>query len=364
LAIPPATEHSADALVERLSKAFVGAFDLGSIYIGDRLGLYAELERGGARTAPELAAELGLHERYVREWLEQQAVTGLLVVDDPAQAAHDRRFSLPAEHAEVLLDADSLRLFGPNGRAVVAMIGALPEVVEAFRSGGGVPYARYGADMRESVAAMNRPLYLNLLGSEWLPAIADVHERLQGLPPARVADIACGAGWSTISLARAYPNVIVDGFDLDEASIEQAQGNLAASDVAARVTFQSRDAGDPALAGRYDLVTIFEALHDMSDPVGVLRSMRGLLAADGSVLVADERAAERFNAPGDELERFLYGAILHHCLPVGMADQPSAGTGTVMRPDTVRAYADKAGFATTEILPIENRFWRFFRLRP
>jgi 2-polyprenyl-3-methyl-5-hydroxy-6-metoxy-1,4-benzoquinol methylase len=354
----------ADELVDRLSAAFLGALDLASVYIGDRLGLYAELAAGGPRTSADLAAALGLHERYVREWLEQQAVTALLAVDDAGAPAAERRYSLPPATAEVMLDAESLRLSGPNGRALVAMIAALPDVLAAFRSGGGVPYARYGDDMRQSIAAMNRPAFACRLGSAWLPAVPDVHARLQALPPARVADVACGSGWSTISLARAYPHVLVDGLDLDEASIAAARANLAGAGVDERVTFAVRDAAEAALAGRYDLVTIFEALHDMADPVGALRGARRLLAPGGSALVADSRAAERFAAPGDELERFLYGASLLHCLPVGMAEQPSAGTGTVMRPDTLRAYADAAGFGDVEVLPIESDFWRFFRLRP
>ena len=123
-------------------------------------------------------------------------------------------------------------------------------------------------------------------------------------------------------------------------------------------------ASDPLLGGRYDLVTIFEALHDMNHPVDALRSAYRLLKEGGSVVVADERVAEHFTAPGDDIERFNYGWSVLHCLPVGMLEPDSAGTGTVMRPDTVRAYAAAAGFNRTDVLPIEHDLWRFYRLVP
>ena len=209
----------------------------------------------------------------------------------------------------------------------------------------------------------NRPVFSNLLGAEWLPSIDDVHERLVADPPARVADVACGAGWSSIAIARAYPKVTVDGLDLDEASVELAQANLAGTGVEDRVSFQHRDAGDPELAGSYQLVTVFEALHDMSRPVDVLRALRSLVADDGAVLVMDERVADSFTAPGDEIERLMYTYSILCCLPVGLADTPSAGTGTVMRADTVRRYASEAGFEEVEVLPIEHDFFRLYRLR-
>jgi 2-polyprenyl-3-methyl-5-hydroxy-6-metoxy-1,4-benzoquinol methylase len=154
----------------------------------------------------------------------------------------------------------------------------------------------------------------------------------------------------------------VDGYDLDPASVELAGENVAATEVADRVVVHLRDAGDPELAGSYQLVTVFEALHDMSQPVEVLRSLRGLLADDGALIVMDERVADAFSAPGDEVERIMYTYSVLCCLPVGRADTPSAATGTVMRADTVRRYASEAGFADVEVLPIEHDFFRLYRL--
>ena len=181
---------------------------------------------------------------------------------------------------------------------------------------------------------------------------------------ARIADVAAGTAQSSIAIARAYPRVSIDAIDIDEASIAVAQANVAAAGLADRVRPVLHDASDPALGGPYDLVTIFEALHDMNHPVKALRAARASLAEGGSVVIADERVAERFTAPGDEIERLNYGFSILHCLAVGLLDDESAGTGTVIRPDTVRAYATDAGFGRADVLPIEHDSWRFYRLVP
>jgi len=353
-----------DALVGRISQSILGAMDLFNIYLGDRLGLYRALADGGPATSAELAARARIHERYAREWLEQQAVGSLLDVDDVERDAAERRYSLPAGHDEVLLDQDSLNYLAYVARWLPVIGQAMPSLLEAFRTGGGVSWGAFGTEAREAQGEQNRPIFLKLLGSEWLPAIADVHARLTADPPARVADIGCGVGWSSIGLAKTYPNVRVDGFDMDEPSVELARANADEHGVADRVRFQVRDAADPALAGQYDLVLGFEMLHDLSQPVEALRVMRGLLAAGGAVIIMDERVADEFTVPGTETERLLYGYSTLCCLPAGMADEPSAATGTVMRPDTLRHYALEAGFRDVEVLPIEHEQFRFYRPIP
>jgi 2-polyprenyl-3-methyl-5-hydroxy-6-metoxy-1,4-benzoquinol methylase len=361
-AVADSTERR-DALVERLLMNAVGAFDLFSVYLGGRLGLYRALADRGPLTSTELAEAAGVHERYAREWLEHQAASDLLEVDTDSNGA-ERRFSLPAGHEEALLDESSLNYIAPLGRAVLASVRPIDALLAAFKTGDGVPYADYGEDLHESQAAFTRPLFEKQLGSEWLPAVPELHRRLLADPPARVADIACGQGRSSIELARAYPAVLVDGIDSDHASIEAARRNLEGSGVEERVTFHERDAADAELAGRYDLVTIFEALHDMSYPVDVLRAARGLLADGGLMLIGDERTQEEFTAPASEVERLYYGFSVFHCLPVGMIGEGAAGTGTVIRAATVKRYADEAGFSSCNVLPIEHDFWRFYLLKP
>ena len=351
-----------DALVERLSLDAIGAFDLFSVHIGERLGLYRALADKGPLTSSELAEAAGIHERYAREWLEQQAASDILAAEGDDEGS--RRFRLPEGHDEALLDVSSLNYIAPIARAVLASIRPIDALLEAMRTGGGVPYADYGDDLHEAQAAFTRPLFENLLGSEWLGAVPEIRDRLLADPPARVADVACGQGRSSIEIARAYPKVQVDGIDSDTASIDFARKNLEGSGVEDRVSFHDRDAADAGLAGRYDLVTIFEALHDMSYPVEVLRAARGLLADGGVMLIGDERTVESFTAPAGETERLYYGFSVFHCLPVGMVGEGAAGTGTVIRPATVQRYAEEAGFSSCEVLPIENDFWRFYLLRP
>lgn len=357
---PVTDEQRRDALVQKLTAEAVGALDLISVYLGDRLGLYRTLAAHPGATPFELASAAALHPRYVREWLEQQTVSGILETDNPDAADDERRYRLPLAHKAPLLDESSLDFVAAIAEGVVSCTRPIEALVDAFRTGAGVPYAAYGAS--DSQGRSTRALYERLLTSTWLPAIPRLHHRLQDDPPARIADVACGHGHSTLALARGYPKVRVDGIDLDAASIEAARALLAESGLADRVAFHHRDASDPDLKGRYDLVTLFEALHDMSYPVHVLRTLRGMLVKEGCVLVADERTAARFSPDAGDTERLHYGFSVLHCLPVGMVGENAAGTGAVMRPDTARRYASDAGFTGFEILPIEDKFWRFYLL--
>jgi ubiquinone/menaquinone biosynthesis C-methylase UbiE len=203
------------------------------------------------------------------------------------------------------------------------------------------------------------------LGSRWFPAIPDVHARLQASPPARVADLGCGCGWSSIAIARAYPTARVDGFDVDPQAIALAQQHAADAGLAERVAFRVMDAADPGFHGRYDLVTAFETLHDMPHPVPALRTMRRLAEDGGAVIVVDEKVAPSFEAPADPVTRVSYGWSVLSCLPSGMvrAGGTPAGTGAVMRPSTLASYARAAGFRDVETLPVEHDAWRFYRLR-
>jgi cyclopropane fatty-acyl-phospholipid synthase-like methyltransferase len=336
--------------------------ELMTVYLGDNLGLYRALDRAGSMTAPELAKETGIFERYAREWLEQQAAAGILTVDDVSAGVDERRYVLPPGHIEPLLDLESPYSMAPFCKSFVAVSGAMPALVDAFRSGGLVPWSAYGRDMIEAQGDFNRPWLVGSLGTEHLPSIQDIHARLSSEAGAKVADVACGVGWAGISLARAYPNVTVDGFDLDEASIEIASQNAQGAEVADRVRFEARDGGAPGLEGSYDLAMVVEAIHDLSQPVAVLRAIREMLKPGGTLIVADERTEDSFTAPASETERLFYAYSVLCCLPSAMEDQTSAGTGTVMRRSTFERYAKEAGFDEVSVLPIEHDFLRFYRL--
>jgi 2-polyprenyl-3-methyl-5-hydroxy-6-metoxy-1,4-benzoquinol methylase len=349
------------ALSERLRQATITALELYSVYLGERLGLYRALAEGGPATSTELAARTGTAERYVREWLEQHAAAGLLAVDDPAAGPLERRYRMPPEHVPALADPDHVHYQAYRGVEAVRAARPLPDVVEAFRHGGAPPPLPWEPEGR---AEFNRALFLNLLGSRWLPAIPEVDRRLRADPPARVADVACGTGWSSIAMARAYPKITVDGFDLDPDVVAAAADNARETGMTGRVRFRVVDAANPDVGGRYDLVTIFEALHDMARPVDALRAARAMLAEGGSVVIADERVEDRFTAPAPDRDRRAYGWSVVSCLPSVMGDPETAATGAALRPATLAGYATAAGFGHTEALGFEAEDWRFYRLLP
>lgn len=358
---PVAGADESHPLAQQLWQSEMAALDLYVVYLGERLGLYRALAEGGPATSAELAERTGTAERYIREWLEHQAVAGFLRVEESSEAASERRYSMPSDHVDVLVDRDSLSFSAHKAIDIVRAGRRLPELVDAFRDGGGIPPLPWEPEGR---ADFNRPRYVNLLGKRWLPSIPEVHQRLSAEPPARVADIACGTGWSSIAMAQAYPKITVDGFDLDADAIAQATRNAEGSGVTDRVTFRAADAADPGFSSRYDVATIFEALHDMARPIQALRAARSLLDEGGWVLVADELVGEEFTVPAGDRERYTYGWSVVSCLPDAMGDPESAGTGAIMRPSTLRRYALEAGFSAVSVLPIETDYWRFYLLMP
>ena len=341
-----------------------GALELLTVYLGERLGLYQALHADGPATSAELAARTGTTERYIREWLEHHAASGLLEVDDPAAGPLARRYTLPPGHAPVLADTGDARYQAFNGTEIVRAARWMPAVVEAIRSGGAPPPLPWAPEGRPE---FNRAVFLNLLARQWLPAIADVDLRLRGEPPARVADLACGTGWSSIAMAQAYPLISVDGFDLDADAIQAARGTRRNPAWRTGSRSPSPTHQDPArrpARGQYDLVTILEGLHDMSRPADALRAARGMLRESGCVIVADERVEEEFTAPASLEEQYHYAWSVVACLPAVMGDPDTAATGAVMRPATLRRYALEAGFQDLEILPVEAGMLRFYRLTP
>jgi 2-polyprenyl-3-methyl-5-hydroxy-6-metoxy-1,4-benzoquinol methylase len=353
------TTTTTTSLDQRVLDAAIGALELFGIHLGNRLGLYDAL-LGGAGTVDELAAAAGIAPRYAQEWLEQQAVAGVLTVDDVSADGGSRRYALPEAHVGVVADPLALDHMAPLAGLIAGIAAVLDDVMDAYRTGGGVPYARYGDEFRKGQGAINRPAFTSALVQEWLPALGSAVERLA--TGGRLADLGCGQGWSTIAVARAFPSAEVWGIDSDPASIAEAQA--AADEHAVNVRFECADAGTLAAAGPFDVVTLLEALHDLARPAEVLAAAKAALAADGVLLVADEAVAPTFTAPGDELERMMYGWSITHCLPAAMAEQPSAATGTVIREGTVRDLATQAGFSRVDVLDVDGGFFRLYALRP
>ena len=353
-------DEQIDAFAEQIFGATLGYAELTVAAFGRELGLYAALRGSGSSTPADVAASAGVDARYVREWLEHQAVAGVLTVADPDAPPDQRRYTLPEAHAVVLLDEEHPAYSGALADIPPIVARTFELVADAFRTGAGVPFAAYG--VHDMQAGFTRPMFANALVAEWLPALPDIHAQLQGGEALRITDFGCGEGWAGIYLAEAYPNVTVDGFDLDDTSVAAARKNAADRGVADRVRFEVRDITDPSFESRYDLAITCEVIHDLADPVAALAALRRV-TDPGTVLVIDEKTAESFSPSGDPIERLLYAFSILHCLPAGRDADASAATGTVMRPDVFVRYAHEAGFASVEVLDIDHPMFRFYRPR-
>ncbi|GAA3690594.1 methyltransferase domain-containing protein [Gordonia hankookensis] len=349
---------SADEFAERLFSSALATAETMSVYLGDRLGWYSTLVERGPLTADELAEHSGTNARYAQEWLEMQAAYGILDADLTADPV---RFSISPGVAEVLTDRSSLSFLGTVPQMFAASFSHLPELLEAYRTGGGVSWERLGVDARESQAGMNRPWFDRQLAPA-LAGVGHLHGRLSR-PGARIADIGFGGGHSTVALANAYPEATLVGLDIDAESVAMARRTAADAGVSDRVEFVLADGADTSARGPFDVAFAFECLHDMPRPVDVLSAARASLAPGGSMVVMDEAVSDEFAGPADDLDKIMYGFSLFVCLPDSMSSPPSAATGTVMRPSTLTSYAHQAGFTRVDTLPIEDfSFFRFYEL--
>ena len=379
--VAPSAEELAAARVGTLVEQLVGmlgaATELLTIELGRRHGLYRILHQHGPFTAPAFARAAAIAPRYAREWLEQQAAAGYVAVEETGPFRHERRFRLHEHVVPVLVDETHPAHVGPAAGMFAGIALAFPEVVADFPDGRGVAFDEYGAELRQGLGSLNRPTFLHEIRG-WVDTLPDRAAALDA--GGAVLDAGCGVGWSTIALANAFPNARIVGLDLDAASIEEARVNAHEAGVADRVEFVLGNAGDSdavrraatlaaagsgeadAAASGFDLVTVFEALHDMGRPVDALREFRALLRPGGALLVADERVADHFHADAEPVERMLYAMSVLHCLPATTAESDEVANGTVLRTPTLRRWAAEAGFGRVDVLDIENPFWRFYRI--
>ena len=355
------TAQQTQAMVDKVFASALGGVETITIAIGDRLGYYKALD-GKDMTSSQLASATGTHERYAREWLEQQAVCGYLdVVADGA--AQERRFALAPGVGDALAHPDALTTMAPLARMLAAAGAQWTRIADGARSGEGLGWREYGVDMRESQADINAPPLRMLLADAWLSSgLPALYRRLDAGEPLRIADVGCGAGWASIGLATRFPNVTVDAYDVDPASIELARRNIDEAGLTRRVRVVGQDLTEDAPSAEYDLAVAVECIHDMPHPVPVLAAMRAMVRSDGAVLVIDEKVADEFTAPGDDVERLMYGYSVLVCLPDAMSGNPTGATGTVIRRSIMEGYARDAGFSSIEVLPVEHDVWRFYRL--
>jgi 2-polyprenyl-3-methyl-5-hydroxy-6-metoxy-1,4-benzoquinol methylase len=283
------------------------------------------------------------------------------VTTDSSSDWAERTYWLSAEQTALLLDATHPAHVSPLADMVAGVGSVLGSVVDSYRTGTGVPYSDYGTAFRDGQAGVNRPAFVNDLVESWVGgSVPEIAQRLR--EGGNIADVGCGAGWSTIALAEGFPAARVVGIDSDSASILDARRNAGGAGI--EVTFKDVDGASLAEEGPFDLIVMLEALHDLSQPEAVLAQARSALNAGGALLVADEKVAIAFQAPGDEMERMMYGWSVVHCLPASMAEHDSAAVGTVLRESLVRQMAAEAGFSDVETPDIDAGFFRLYLLRP
>jgi ubiquinone/menaquinone biosynthesis C-methylase UbiE len=315
-----------------------GAYSVPTVRIGFRLGLFDCLYNDGPATASELAARRGLTERYVREWALAQAANGYVTYD-----AGSDRFSLSPEQAMVFALKDSPVFLEGAFDLVAAMIEGEPKVEAAFRKGGGVAWGDSAGCLFCAVGAFFRPGYVNNVTQTWLPALDGVVDRLQA--GARVADVGCGVGFSTLLMAKAFPNSAFAGYDFHGPSIEQAREHARAHGLEERVQFKTAAAKD-IVDGNFDLVTMFDCLHDMGDPRGCAKHVLQILKPEGAWMVvepiAEDRAADNIPSP---VSRLYYNASTMICVPTSLAQEVGEALGAQAGQRRLAGLMEDAGFS-------------------
>jgi SAM-dependent methyltransferase len=344
-----------EAFVGKVMGDTVGLTTTVLAFIGDKLGIWKELNTHGPGTSEEIARRTGLAERPVREWLSAMSAAGYLAYDAGA-----RRFALPPEHAPVLAQEAGPVFFGGVHQEFVGLIRPLDRIIDSFRSGRGVPQDAYPSDAFDGMDRFTAGWFENLLLPVWIPAIEGLEPRLrEGID---VADVGCGRGRALIKLAQAFPRSRFVGYDVYRPNVEAARENARRAGVADRVSFAEVDASK-GLPARADLVTTFDVVHDAVDPVGLLRSIRRALAPDGVYLCLDINCSPKLQENAGPLGALFYGCSVLYCMSVSLAHD-GAGLGTCgLHHPKLEEIATAAEFGRVRKLPLENPFNNLYELR-
>ncbi len=312
-----------------------GAFMMGMVLVGDELGLYKAMADNRPVTADALAARCGCNARLVREWLDANAAAGYL---DPA----DGGYRLPPEQAMALANEDSPVFVAPGTNVVGSCFVDIDKLLQAFRGDGGFPWGEHHHRLFHGVEKFFRPGYRAHLTTSWLPALDGVVAKLEA--GAKVADIGCGHGASTIVMAAAYPNSRFFGFDFHEPSIDVARKRVAEAGVNGRVTFTSATANGYT-EREFDLICFFDCLHDMGDPVGAARHARQALKDDGTVLLVEPFAGSTLAENSTPVGRLYYAASSMICTPNSLSQEVGLGLGAQAGEPRLREAFAEAGFS-------------------
>ncbi len=330
-------EASLHALVGGILHDLGGAFSVPLVQIGESLELYQTLSEHGPLTSNELAARTGLKERYLREWLAAQAASNYITFEPTTE-----KFSLTPEQSFVFANQGSPFYLAPAFGSAAAFQQNMPQVKEAFRTGAGVAWGDQSQCLSCAVARFFRPGYENHLVQSWLPALNGVVGKLE--QGGAVADVGCGHGISTMIIAKAFPKSKVHGFDFHEKSIAEARKHAEEHKVP-NIGFQTREAKD--LPGKYDLITMFDCLHDMGDPVGTLKHVRAALKPNGSVMIVEPMAGDSLQDNLNPVGRMYYSASTMVCVPTSLAQPTGAALGAQAGEKRLRnLIMEEAGFGS------------------
>ena len=309
---------------------------IGPMIIGEKLGLYKAMADGLPTKAAALAKKTGTNERYVHEWLCAQAASGFIEYD--AATSH---FCMTEEQAAALGTAESPFYFLGAVEVAVSMVKDEPQILNAFRTGKGVDWHEHDACLFRGTERFFRPGYMRHLLSEWIPALGGVHEKL--LAGGRVADVGCGHGASTILMAQAFPNSHICGFDYHAPSIDIARAAAIAAGVGDRTTFAAAPAKTYPGTG-YDLVTFFDCLHDMGDPVGASKHVHSTLADTGVWMIVEPMASDKLEENLNPIGRVFYSASTFICTPGSKAQEVGLGLGAQAGEARLRNVISQGGF--------------------
>jgi SAM-dependent methyltransferase len=334
---PTIDEHKLEEFMGRFVQDMGAAATAPLVVLGDKLGLYKAMADGAPVTPAELAQRTDCHERYVREWLCQQAASGYVEYD-----AADATFSLPPEQALALAHDDSPAFIPGAFQLIAAIVKDEPHITERFRTGEGFGWHEHDHDLFEGTERFFRPGYLANLVESWLPSLDGVVAKLEA--GAHVADIGCGHGASTILMAQAYPASTFVGSDYHEGSIEAARRAAERAGVADRITFEASSAKELS-GGPYDLVCVFDALHDMGDPVGASRRVRSQLADDGTWLVVEPFAGDAVEDNLNPVGRIFYAGSTMLCTPASLSQEVGLGLGAQAGEQRIAAVLHEGGFS-------------------
>ncbi|HEU4483625.1 MAG TPA: methyltransferase domain-containing protein [Nitrososphaeraceae archaeon] len=307
------------------------------VIIGDRLGLYkAMAESGQPITSDELAKKTNTNERYIREWLANQAAGGYITYN-----ASDEKYTLPPEQAMALADENSPVYMHGAYQSIRSFFKDEDKFIEVFKTGKGLRWGEHHHDLFEGTARFFKPNYIGNLVNSWIPSLDGVEEKLkQG---AKVADIGCGYGISTIIMAKAYPNSKFYGFDNHNPSIEQAKEQARKEGITRNVEFSSVSANDKSIGNDYDLITFFDCLHDMGDPIGAMKFAKQSLKPDGTCMIIEPMANDKVEQNLNLVGRIYYAASTLVCVPNSLADNGPA-LGAQAGETKIKQISEAAGF--------------------